>query len=508
MKKAILILTACLLSGMLFSQTHWTPISAGTSGSMVLIGKIQINGVDQTSDQLELGVFCGDECRGACIAHLFDYIQPAYYMVDPMVYGDAGNSYTFKLYDHGQNQELNLTSPEAITFAENGYGNVFTPYVLNFTGDATQTYTLPIAGYGNSAGGYYLIAPPFDDIDPATIAGMIEDDYDLYYFDQREEDEWRNYEATPFHLELGKGYLYAHKTDVTLSFTGIPYNGNGQVVLSKTEGAQFEGWNLVGNPFPQTATIDRDCYVMNVGGTEIIASNVRTVNPMQGIFVIASSDNETMTFIPQSNTDESARIVLNVSKDRAGALDRAIVRFEGNGMLPKFMLNPGSTKLYIPLEGTDYAVVTSNMDNATPISFKAKANGSYSLSADIVNLDLDYLHLVDNMTGADVDLLQTPSYTFEAHTTDYAERFNLVYATTTGINEGNTPFAYYVDGEIQLAGLCDGASLQIVDMTGRVLVCRDASHASAISTMGMVPGVYVLRLIEGEKERTQKIVIR
>lgn len=47
--------------------------------------------------------------------------------------------------------------------------------------------------------------------------------------------------------------------------------------------------------------------------------------------------------------------------------------------------------------------------------------------------------------------------------------------------------------------------LQIVDVTGRVLVCRDA--ACHVSTNGMAKGVYVLRLIEGEKVRTQKIVI-
>ena len=508
MKKAILVLMACLSSAMLFSQTqtHWSPVSSGTSGSMVLIGKIQINGVDQTSDQLELGVFCGDECRGACIAHLFDYIQPAYYMVDPMVYGDAGNSYTFKLYDHSQNQELDLTSPEAITFNENGYGNVFTPYVLNFTGDVTQTYNLPITGYGTSAGGYYLIAPPIDNVDPATIAGMTTGDFDLYYFDQGETEQWRNYKANAFNLESGKGYLYAHSTDVTLSFTGVPYSGNGQVTLSKTEGAQFAGWNLVGNPFAQIATIDRDCYVMKADGTEIIASNVRTVNPMQGVFVIAASDNETMTFVPQSNTDESAKIVLNVSKERANTIDRVVVRFEGNSTLPKFMLNPNNTKIYIMNEGTDYAVVGCGVENATPVSFKARENGTYILSVDIVNLDLDYLHLTDNMTGADVDLLQTPNYTFEAHTTDYTERFNLVYATTTGISEGGNPFAYYVDGEIRMAEMCHGASLQIVDMTGRLVYQGDAKHC--VSTQGIPVGVYVLRLIEGEKERTQKIVIQ
>ena len=36
-------------------------------------------------------------------------------------------------------------------------------------------------------------------------------------------------------------------------------------------------------------------------------------------------------------------------------------------------------------------------------------------------------------TGADIDLLQTPSYTFEARTTDNTSRFKLVFS----VNEGN-----------------------------------------------------------------------
>ena len=128
------------------------------------------------------------------------------------------------------------------------------------------------------------------------------------------------------------------------------------------------------------------------------------------------------------------------------------------------------------------------------------------MSVDIVNLDLDYLHLIDNMTGADVDLLQTPNYTFEAHTTDYAERFNLVYATTTGISEEGNPFAYYVDGEIRMAETCHGASLQIVDMTGRVVYQGDARHC--VSTKGIPAGVYVMRLINGNDVRLQKVIIQ
>lgn len=36
------------------------------------------------------------------------------------------------------------------------------------------------------------------------------------------------------------------------------------------------------------------------------------------------------------------------------------------------------------------------------------------------------------LTGADIDLLQTPSYTFEAKADDSASRFKLVFATGDG----------------------------------------------------------------------------
>ncbi len=143
MKKIAFLIAFLVAATALFSQTlHWNPVSSTTSGSMVLIAKIQVNGVDQASDQLELGVFCGDECRGACIAHLFTYVQPNYHMVDPMVYGDVGDMFTFKLYDHAIGQELVLDSPEALAFDENGEGNPMDPLILNFTDSVTEEYTV------------------------------------------------------------------------------------------------------------------------------------------------------------------------------------------------------------------------------------------------------------------------------------------------------------------------------------------------------------------------------
>ena len=511
MKRLFLTLACMVLAGVSFAN-HWTPIG-GTQYNMTMSGIILIDGVEQTGTTLEVGAFCGDECRGSMLPEFFPPSQQFVVSLTVVSNQLSGEEITFRLYDHSTQQELNVVSVNNTTFESNAIiGTLGDWYEFSFvTPVQPQTFTLPITGYGNSAGGYYLIALPFDDINPADIEGMTEGDYDLYRFDQSQAgEEWCNYEAEPFNLTLGKGYLYAHKTDVTLSFTGEPYSGDGVVTLSKTVGVPFTGWNLVGNPFAQAATIDRDFYVMNTAGTEIIASSTNSINPMQGIFVIAAEDGETMTFVPESSTDQDAKIVLSVSKDRASVFDRAVVRLGGNSTLPKFMLNPDNTKLYIPFEGTDYAVVTSDNDNVMPVCFKARENGCYTLSADIINLDLEYLHLVDNKTGADVDLLQTSSYTFEAHTTDYAERFRLEFQSNSVCEDtdgDNAPFAFVKGGNIVIVGVETDATLQMMDATGRVIVSR-SGRIQSVATDGMAPGVYMLRLINGDDVRVQKIVIR
>ena len=149
--------------------------------------------------------------------------------------------------------------------------------------------------------------------------------------------------------------------------------------------------------------------------------------------------------------------------------------------------------------------IVSCEGNEQPVNFKAAKNGTYTLTVNLENVELDYLHLIDNMTGADVDLLEMPTYTFTAKTTDYASRFRLVFSANGDANSANTdvPFAFVNNGNIIING--EGI-LQIVDAMGRVVISGDAKHC--VSTTGMAPGVYVLRLINGGDVRTQKIVIQ
>ena len=401
--------------------------------------------------------------------------------------------------------------------------------------------TLTVAGYGTGAGGYRFIASPVVcNVAAATVTNIFgASAYDLYRFDQSEELEWRNHKAQAFELENGKGYLYASNEDVNLVFRGT-YNRATEPVevpLTYNQNANFAGWNLVGNPFPVAAYADKSYYKMNAAGTAIEPVAVSSATPFEactGVMVKAETTGETVTFsrTAQQSTGNNGTIQIAVAQadTRGNAIqDKAIVSFNAGDRLEKLVFGETDAKIYIPQGGKDYAVATVGRDapwhvsttDEIPINFKAAKNGTYTLTFETQNLDLEYLHLIDNLTGNDVDLLtpagfplykggqgglNQPSYTFTAKTTDYASRFRLVFSEPADGLSANRPFAYIADGEIRFneADAC-GASLQVVDVMGRVIVTKDV--ARNVSTNGMTPGVYVLRLIDGDNVRTQKIVI-
>ncbi len=526
MKKVLAFMLACMISGIMFAQNNWNPNASEFSDYWGLTAAIRIDGVQQTSDQIEVGVFCGEQCRGS--ARIFHWsFQPAgpsgplfendivYLQIYSNNYGDL---LTFKLFDHSKNEEMNVASPEPIEWNKDLTYGEMEPYYIDFTSVEPQptTYELPITAWTTN-GGYYLIASPVGEVSPGDVTNMIpaegEGDFDLYYFDQTKELEWVNIKDGSTSLLPGKGYLYAREQGATLTFSGTPITESPYVVdLVYDENADLPGWNLIGNPFATQASLDRNYYKLNDEGSEVSATlESEAINAMQGVFVLADApDPETGDIAPAVFTKSaktSRNVALNlVRNDRSASLvDRAVVRFDEGGQLPKFMLDATNTRVYIPQDGANYAVANHNSDNNTAVSFKAKENGSYTLKVSVENLDLEYLHLIDNQTGMDVDLLATPSYTFDANTTDQADRFRLVYAETTGIDENNN-FAYF-NGKTWNVNNEGQATLQVMDITGRTISSQTISGNAELS-LDQPAGVYVLRLINGNDTKVQKVVVR
>jgi hypothetical protein len=320
---------------------------------------------------------------------------------------------------------------------------------LAFCGEslAIQTSTTKdIIGYGESRNGrYYLIASPIGNVRPGDVSNMLNGDYDLYYFDQSEELEWRNYKAGAFDLVPGKGYLYANREEeVTLTFIGYgkQYDeGDNTIELDFDESSAHRGVNLIGNPFDVSVTVNRDFYVLNEYGDEVAPAEDCHVEPMQGFFVIAEGEGETATLeAVDENDSRGANFILNLRRAGGGVIDRAIVRFGEGRQLPKFQLRENSTKLFIPQNGQNYAVVSGDASAQMPVSFKAEHNGSYTINLSSTEVEFSYLHLVDLIAGKDIDLLANPDYTFDARTTDDVARFRLDYVATNVTTAKRTIF--------------------------------------------------------------------
>lgn len=391
-----------------------------------------------------------------------------------------------------------------------------------------------VAGYGESSNaGWKFIASPIAGCIEATTVDNIfaATEYDLYYFDQGEDLEWRNYKFETFELENGQGYLYATKEDQTLVFRGTYNNAETQEVsLVYTEDnleIAMRGWNLIGNPFTMPAYVDKSYYTMNEDGTAIepnAASSTTAIPVCNGVMVKAETQGETVTFsraIQQNASNQGCLQIAVVEANTRGNViqDKAIVSFNPGDQLGKFFFNESKAKIYIPQGGNDYSIATViEKQGEIPLNFKTTRNGEYIISVNPDGADLEYLHLIDNLTGADIDLLHseaviagenlqshTPSYTFQAKTTNYASRFKLVFSVCEDADGDDAPFAFISNGNIIIVGAESDAMLQVVDVLGHVLVSTDVTRN--VSTSGMAKGVYVLRLINGDIVKTQKIVI-
>ena len=524
MKKLLVFVLACLASTTMFAQYHYTVNTSGCAGTnTTMTCFLYIDHVVQDDiDGFEIGVFDIDEglCRGRALSKTNAAIEHPFFQIT--IKGNEGFSYTFKIYNHNTEEELTLVPDltEEITWgAGKKYGTIVTPYELNFTDpNAPAGIDKTITAYSSAKDHYYLIASPVGDVPFDNVTNLLTNDYDLFYFDQTADDEGKEWITQKDNIEfnqlsVGMGYLYANsgETDdenetVTLTFNGTAYEVEAgtemfEMPLAYDAAAEFAGWNLMGNPFSVPAFLSHDYYRMNEEGYDLIAAadDAEGLPATEGCFVVAEGENENVTFYTTNPNAKRANLALNLSNGNS-VIDRVVVRLGQGRRLPKFQLNRNSTKVYIPMDNEDYAVVTSEGMGEMPVCFKAENNGAYSLTLSTQNADFGYLHLIDNLTGADQDLLANPTYSFEARTSDYANRFRLVFATSSD----DDSFAFFSNGNLVINNE-GNATLQVVDVNGRIVKCENI-NGSANVNFNAASGVYMVRLINGDNVKVQKVV--
>ena len=380
---------------------------------------------------------------------------------------------------------------------------------LVHTGNNVQaTVKKTVAAYSGD-GGWYTIAVPFAAYTPTGT--MVDNDYDLYAYDEDGDSngkEWINYKAGAFNLVQGQGYLYAHNPGTTLRMEGTLNSGNYSQVVNlcyASNNADLRGFNLLGNPtahsisYTKTTGVSDGYYYLSNNESWVYAPS-NTVPAGRGFMVKANASTQRVTLNPQSkdSSEDGQYLCFSIGEKKA------YVKLNEGVSMPLLSLKGEQASLYLTRDGKRYVMLVRNGASTLDLGYVSQGNGMQTLEADLGGLDINYLHLIDNLTGADVDLLQTPQYSFNATADDPGCRFRLAFSSSSSASS-QTDFAYF-DGSEWVIKTDGDAILQVVDMMGRVVVSRNVTNR--FSTRGIAPGVYFMRLINDSNVRTQKIVVK
>ena len=166
--------------------------------------------------------------------------------------------------------------------------------------------------------------------------------------------------------------------------------------------------------------------------------------------------------------------------------------------------------MFPPENDKQNAIAYMEDANVTPLCLTTAKDDIFTLNFTTEGFHGSYLHLIDNATGADIDLLaatstgSVASYTFDSKDCDYSTRFKIVF-NEDAINDIVDSFAYISNGELVINGT---GTVQIFDIVGRNIYTQDLHTLnSKLSTLNFKSGVYVVRLCNGNDVKTQKIVV-
>ena len=347
------------------------------------------------------------------------------------------------------------------------------------------------------------------------------------------------------------------------TLTNAPIGSSIDIDVTATDAAYLKGYNLLGNPFQSYLDFEKfvsygtnatklwssgegtkafliyDADEEGGGGfVEYFADGVgasfshgaekitnQYIHPHQGFFVVKNSASvkETVSFdnsmrsteaSPKFRDDVLTYPLVNLHcTDSDGKWEHSVIELDrpmmAGSLKMKGMLN-GKGQMYIRWNNDDFrSIFIDHTPDYVPVWFEAAEDGVFTMSWNTANADFGYMHLVDNMTGNDIDCLVSDSYTFEALTTDMIGRFRLVFSPL-GISEtegeGNGIFAFVNGNELVVTG---EGELSLIDMNGRLLTTEHVSgQQSHIALPKVAVGMYMLRLSNANNVKVQKIVVR
>lgn len=422
-----------------------------------------------------------------------------------------------------------VTVPEGITLTVNGTLGNDDPanLVINDGGQVIvnnagvqATVKKAVGHTAKSTGDWYTISSPVNNIAPGDVTNLIQataTNYDFYYYNEPS-GEWFNHKAAGHavsNMTNGRGYLYWNADGDELAFAGELNTGEVEVAVTAGGSGDLKGINLIGNPYSHNiykgdgtaipnagASLVTGFYVLSNSDSWVACTdNTTAIKPGQGILVKTTTGGTVqMTNTTSKGTAKAGNDNIRFTVANNQYEDVAYALFKNEIGLDKINhRNAEVPMLYIPQDGINYAIATMSDDvEMFTLSFKTVTTSKYTLS---VKLDgrYDYLHIIDRLTGEDVDMLVEGEYSFMGTPKDLVDRFIVKLKYDANINDVNDIFAYQSGSDVIVNG---EGELQIFDLMGRKVMTQTVNGVQTVNVPAQ--GVYIFRL----NGKVQKIVVK
>ena len=362
------------------------------------------------------------------------------------------------------------------------------------------------------------------DMQGSNADAILVDDIEfanVYTFNNTEQ-----FNAQPFEKSFvqGRGYMASYESATTVSMVGTLYNENAFTYsgLSYSGSDDMENrWAnffLLGNPFPYDVQWSEFNYSGIVPGFAVVNSTSgayqydvdvnNTIKSGDGFMIMTNAANPSLSVNATRGASNRNADYVNVVTNGADGSDNLIISLAGKengGFFKLDNFNKEIANVFVTNYDDMYGIAYYDEDvEEVDFCFNASNLGYYTISM-IPNGDFTSLTLYDRVENVETDMIENKEYKFFALSNDDANENRFVLKYTKKNIESDGSFAYQSGDDliVNAEGL-----IQIIDVMGRIVYSGEAQGVNnRINVSGMENATYVIRNINNNGVRTQKIVI-
>ena len=419
----------------------------------------------------------------------------------------------------------NMTNDDASAFVLKDGGQLF-----QNNADLQGTFVMNIKNPSEwsewNKTGWQFIASPFTN---AAVSQFTSADvYDLYKFEGDSlTEEWRNHKAASDKFEKkfvsGRGYMASYQNNTTATLSGT-FNNATSIDYTVTYQDIQEGkphwpnFHLLGNPFTFDMDVEKlsmtnmatGVAMVNDGGTYDYMTT-GTIKVGDGFFVKSMAAKPSVSYgvATRGGNDDNTSDNISVRVSSSATRDNVVLNFAGSDKagFPKLnAFNEDAAYLYVVSEEQRYGIFNYDKDvNEVSLSFEAQKMGKYTISVDAEG-EYETIVLVDRQTGIETNmLLEDYSFTATSSSKENTDRFLVRFTFRSDVNEEAKHFAYQSGDELIIEA---EGTVQLFDVTGRMLYIGEVeSHGERINVGHLNNAAYILRLVNEEGVKVQKVII-